>query len=46
MRGRKGSYRVLVKKLEGKRQPGIPARRWKYNIKKELQEVIWGHVLD
>jgi len=46
MRGRKVLYRVLVEEREGKRQPGIPTRRWKDNIKKELQEVRWRHVLD
>jgi hypothetical protein len=31
--------RVLVGKPEGKRQLGIPRRRWEGNIKKDLQEV-------
>jgi hypothetical protein len=32
-------YRVLVEKPEGKRQLGRPRRRWKDNIKVDLQEV-------
>jgi len=46
MSERKDIYRVLVEELEGKRPPGIPRRRWDDNIKKELQEVGWRHVLD
>jgi hypothetical protein len=30
----RGAYRVLVGKLEEKRPPGRPIRRWKDNIKK------------
>jgi hypothetical protein len=29
---RKGAYRVLVRKHEGKRPLGRPRRRWEYNI--------------
>ena len=32
-------YRVLVGKLEGKKQLGRPRRRWKDNIKMCLREV-------
>ena len=39
---RKGVYRVLVGKAEGKRPPGKPRRRWEYNIKMVLQEVECG----
>jgi len=35
---RRGVYRVLVGKPEGKRPLGKPRRRWKDNIKVELQE--------
>jgi hypothetical protein len=47
MGDRRGAYRVLVGKTEGKR----PLRRskftWKDNIKMDLQEVGWGrHGLD
>ena len=35
-------YRVLVGKPEGKRPPGGPRRRWKNNIKMDLQEVGYG----
>jgi len=39
---RRGVYRVLVRKPEGKRPPGIPRRRWEDNIKMNLQEVGCG----
>jgi hypothetical protein len=32
-------YRVLVGKSEGKRPMGRPRRRWKDNIRMDLQEV-------
>jgi len=37
---RRGVYRVLVGKHEGKRPLGRPRRRWKDNIKMDLQEVV------
>jgi hypothetical protein len=40
---RRGVYRVLVGKPEGKRPAGRPRRRWEDNIKMDLQEVgYWG----
>jgi len=39
---RRGVYRVLVGKLEGKRPLGKPRRRWENNIKMDLQEVGCG----
>ena len=36
---KRGVYRVLVGKPEGKRPYGRPRRRWEDNIKMELQEV-------
>jgi len=36
---RRGVYRVLVGKTEGKRPLGMPMRRWEDNIKMDLQEV-------
>jgi len=39
---RKGAYRDLVGRPEGKRQLGRPMRRWEDNIKIDLKEVIWG----
>jgi hypothetical protein len=36
---RRGVYRVLVGKPEGKRLPGTPRCRWEDNIKMNLQEV-------
>ena len=44
---RRGVYRVLVGKPEGKRPLGRPRRKWQDNIKVGLQEVgCWGHELD
>ena len=43
---RRGVYRVLVGKPEGKRPLGRPRRRWEDNTKKDLQEMGWGHRLD
>jgi len=39
---RRGVYRVLVGKSEGKRPLERPRRRWEDNIKMDLQEVGWG----
>jgi hypothetical protein len=36
---RRGIYRVVVGKLEGKRPLGRPRHRWDVNIKMDLQEV-------
>jgi len=38
----RGVYRVLVRKPERKRPLGRPRRRWKDNIKMDLQEVGGG----
>jgi hypothetical protein len=41
---RRGAYRVLVGKPEGKRPLGRPRRRWEDNMKKGLREVgcdVW-----
>jgi len=37
---------TFVEKSVGKRQLGIPKRRWESNIKMYHQEMIWGHGLD
>ena len=39
---RRGIYRVLMWKSEGKRPLGRPKRRWEDNIKMDLQEVGCG----
>jgi hypothetical protein len=39
-------HRVLVGKPEGKRPLGIVGRRWKNNIKMDLQEVGGGEVVE
>ena len=41
---RRGVYRVLVGKPEGKRTLGRPRRRWEDHIKMDLQEVGCGDV--
>jgi len=38
---RRGVYRLLVGKLEGKRPLVRPRHRWEDNIKVDLQEVGW-----
>jgi hypothetical protein len=39
---RRGAYRALVGKPEGRRPIGRPRRRWEDNIKMDLREVAWG----
>ena len=39
---RRGAYRVLVGKPEGKRPLGRPTPGWEDNIKMDLQVVGWG----
>ena len=39
---KRGVYRVLVRKPQGKRPLGRPRRRWGDNIKMDLQEVGCG----
>ena len=39
MGAKRGAYRVLVRRLEGKRTLRRPRRRRDYNIKMDLQEV-------
>ena len=36
---KRGAYRILVVKSQGKRPLGRPTRRWEDNIKMDLQEV-------
>ena len=44
---RKGVYKVLVGKLEGKRPLGRHGRRWEDNIKMDIQEMgCWVYGLD
>jgi hypothetical protein len=44
--GRRGAYRTLAGKPEGRRPPGRARRRWEDNIKMDLRDVGWGHRLD
>jgi hypothetical protein len=46
MSERRGSYRALVGKFEGKRLLDRPRRRWEDNIKMDTNEVVWEHKLD
>jgi hypothetical protein len=39
---RRGAYRALVGKPEGRRPLGRARRRWEDNIKMDLREVEWG----
>jgi hypothetical protein len=39
---KRGAYRILVERPEGRRPLGRPRRRWEDNIKMYLQEVGWG----
>jgi len=39
---RRGAYRVLVWKPEGKKPPVKPRHRWEDNVKMDMQEVGWG----
>ena len=41
---KRGAYRVLWGKPEGKRPRGRPSRRWEDNIKIDLQNVGWEHM--
>jgi hypothetical protein len=42
MGDRKGAYRILVGRSEGKRPLGRPRCKSEDNIKMDLQEVRWG----
>jgi hypothetical protein len=39
---RRGAFRALVGKPEGRRPIGRPRRRWEHNFKMDLREVGWG----
>jgi len=41
---KRGVYRILIGKPEGKRPHGRPRRRWEDNIKMDLQEVGCGGI--
>jgi hypothetical protein len=43
---RRGAYRTLVGKREGRRPLERPRRRWEDNIKMDIREVGWGRRLD
>jgi hypothetical protein len=39
---KRGAYRILVGRPEGRRSLGRPRRRWEDNIKMDVQDVGWG----
>jgi hypothetical protein len=41
-RGKRGAYRILVGRPEGRRPLGRHRRRWDDNIKMDIQDVGWG----
>jgi hypothetical protein len=41
---KRGAYRALVGKREGRRPLGRPRRRWEDNIKTDLREVGWRNI--
>jgi hypothetical protein len=43
---KRGAYRILVGRPEGRRPLGRPRRRGEDNIKMVVQEVGWEHGLD
>jgi hypothetical protein len=43
---KRGTYRIVMGRLEARRPLGRPRRRWEDNIKTDLQEVVRGHGLD
>jgi hypothetical protein len=38
---KRGAYRILVGRPEGRRPLGRPRRRWEDNIRLDLQDVGW-----
>ena len=42
MRERRGAYRILVGKPEGRRLLGRPKRRWENTINTDFEEVVLG----
>jgi hypothetical protein len=43
---RRGAYRILVGRPEGRRSLGKPRYKWEDIIEMDLLEVGWGHGLD
>ena len=41
---RRGVFKVMVWKTDGKRPLGRAIRRWEGNIKMDLQEIGWGWI--
>jgi hypothetical protein len=39
---KRNAYTILMGKPEGKGPLGRPRRRWKYNIKIDLEDIGWG----
>jgi hypothetical protein len=45
MGDRRGAYRALVGRLDGKRSFGRSRYRWEHKIEMDLPEIGWGHGL-
>jgi hypothetical protein len=43
---KRGVYRILMGRPEGRRLLERPRHRWMDNIKMDLQDMGWGHGLD
>jgi hypothetical protein len=43
---RRGAYKVLVEKPEGRKPLEISRRKWEDNIKINIREVVWWNELD
>jgi hypothetical protein len=41
---RRGAFRVLAGKPDGRRPLGTPRRRWEDNIKVDVRETGWGGI--
>jgi hypothetical protein len=39
---KRNAYRILVGNSERNRSLGRPRRKWVYNIKMDLEEIVWG----
>jgi hypothetical protein len=43
---KRGEYRILVGRPEGRQLLGRPRRRWEDNIRMHFKDMGWGHGLD
>jgi glycine cleavage system protein P-like pyridoxal-binding family len=40
----RNAYKILIRKPKGKRPLGRPSCRWKYNIRRDVREIVWDSV--